>query len=59
MRVDVPTLRCDRCEHTTQNLNEMARYAKLSHSNMGGTTDWDLCPDCWKEFNSFMAHVVR
>lgn len=54
MRVDIPTLRCDRCGTTTQDLSEMGRFQKLSHSHMSGTDEWDLCPACWAVFAKFM-----
>lgn len=53
-RVDVPTMKCDRCKLTTQNTNEMARYLRLTNYNMGGQDDWDLCPACWRDFIAFM-----
>ena len=56
-RVDVPTLMCDRCNNTTQDIREMGRYATLRHSNMGGEVSWDLCPDCWAEFKIFVREL--
>jgi len=53
-RTDVPTLMCDRCKTTTQDLSEMGRYAKLRHGHMEGMTEWDLCPTCWGEFTTFV-----
>lgn len=53
-RVDVPTLKCDRCSSTTQDLSEMGRFGKIRHDHMGGEDQWDLCPDCWKKFHQFL-----
>lgn len=53
-RLDVPTLMCDRCKLTTQELSEMGEYQTLRHSDMGGESQWDLCPDCWAAFRVFM-----
>jgi hypothetical protein len=53
-RVDVPTLQCDRCGYTTNDLHEMGNFGRLSHSHMGGTDEWDLCPACWDEFFLFV-----
>jgi hypothetical protein len=50
MRVDVPTLRCDRCLTETQSLTEMAAFAVLRYPNMGGEETWDLCGACWGHF---------
>jgi hypothetical protein len=56
-RVDKPELRCDRCKITTLDTAEMGKFARLSHSNMGGTIDWDLCPECWSDFTlEFMGN---
>lgn len=53
-RVDVPTLKCDRCGHMTQDTAEMGRFGVIRHTNMGGETQWDLCPVCWKLFHVFL-----
>lgn len=51
-RVDVPTLRCDRCWVVTQDVKEMGRFHRLMHpsGDMMGTEDWDVCPACWEAF---------
>lgn len=57
-RIDVPTLQCDRCKNTTQDADVMAHYQKLTGMWNGyGSTkqEWDLCPECWVNFNNFMA----
>jgi hypothetical protein len=54
-RIDVPTLRCDRCKHTTQSISEMGRFYRLSATTMGGTTEWDLCPECRVAFFEFIT----
>lgn len=54
MRVDVPTLRCDRCGNTTQDIEFMASFQKVGHYHMTGKDEWDLCPGCWIEFRVFM-----
>jgi len=55
MRVDVPTLRCDRCRVETQDLAEMARFVKLTRDHMSGRDEWDLCPSCWVAFGKWRA----
>jgi len=51
-RVDVPTLRCDRCGFTTQDLSEMAKFQELMHYSQAPTASkWDLCAACWIQFN--------
>ncbi len=54
-RIDTPTLQCDRCKHTTQDIREMGSFQKLTHSHMSGRDEWDLCKDCWLAFKSFIA----
>ena len=54
-RIDIPTLECDRCLYTTQDTAEMAEYFKLTHYHMGGSDEWDLCPECRKQFLLFMG----
>lgn len=58
VRLDVPTLKCDRCQHVTQDPSEMGRYVKLSRDQvMGGRDEYDLCWRCWKDFSEiFMAN---
>ena len=53
-RIDVPTLQCDRCKKTTQNLTEMAAYPTVIHYHMSGEDRWDLCPRCWRDFTTFL-----
>lgn len=58
MRVDVPTLRCDRCGNTTQDLGEMGRYRSLTGMYDGyqaSKEKWDLCPACWEAFTVFIG----
>lgn len=59
MRVDKPTLMCDRCEVSTQDLVAMGSYIKLTHYHMSvnGRDEWDFCPDCWTAFKNFMGDV--
>ena len=54
-RVDVPTLRCDRCKVETQDLTEMARFQQIIRYHMSGHDEWDLCPLCWADFRVFVA----
>lgn len=54
-RVDVPTLKCDRCKDTTQDLGAMGRFATLRRSTIGGEEEWDLCPTCWAAFRNFVG----
>lgn len=50
-RVDVPTMRCDRCKTVTQDLKEMGAYQTLTHYSVSGRiAKWDMCPSCWKWF---------
>ena len=48
--------KCDRCgEHYTKDIN----YRKLGklYDTGGATKDqWDLCPDCWESFDSWIAN---
>lgn len=53
-RVDVPTLKCDRCGITTQDANEMSRWQTLEHRNLTKVTKWDLCLTCWNKFQTFV-----
>jgi len=55
-RVDVPTLQCDRCKVTTQDLTDMGKFHHLQHPNGPGhdTQVWDLCPACWKQFLAWL-----
>lgn len=54
MRLDVPTLQCDRCKKTTQNLQEMGTFQRIEHSHVSGTDRWDLCRMCFIEFQTFL-----
>ena len=54
-RVDKPTLKCDRCGQETQSIFEMGKFRKLSHYQMSGSSDWDLCPECWSKFITFIG----
>lgn len=54
-RVDVPTLKCDRCEWDTQDLAQMATFRKIEQFHMSGHRTWDLCPVCWIGFTNFLG----
>lgn len=61
MRVDIPTLKCDRCEHITRNSGEMDKYRSLTgryDGYQGSHEKWDLCPECWSDYNAFIANTV-
>lgn len=49
-RIDVPTMRCDRCLAVTQDLK---RYQKLVMFKDDKRV-WDLCPECWQWFITAM-----
>lgn len=53
-RVDIPTLKCDRCGATTQDIVAMARYITLNQYTVSNANTWDLCPECWPKFKAFM-----
>lgn len=56
-RIDVPTMQCDRCKATTQDLGEMCKYQSLTGMYDGygkQKQSWDLCPLCWKDFMMFV-----
>lgn len=53
-RVDVPTLKCDRCGDTTQDKMAMMSFRKLTHFHMSGHDEWDLCPTCWAIFRAWL-----
>lgn len=53
-RLDKPTLMCDRCGYTTQDLSKMASFFVLRTSNIGGDESWDLCPECRATFFDFL-----
>ena len=56
-RLDVPTLQCDRCKSVTQDNKEMAKFITLSHHNISGLDQWDLCPVCWPKFYDFLGEA--
>jgi hypothetical protein len=60
-RVDVPTLRCDRCRVTTSNRTEMGRFRQITHEvrSEKGPERWDLCPECDREFHRFMQERLE
>lgn len=53
-RVDRPQLQCDRCKTITDDTSEMGKYKKLEYSHMSGREQWDLCPECWKMFKTYI-----
>jgi hypothetical protein len=53
MRLDVPTLQCDRCKYTTKDTDEMSKYRTLTGMYDGyqsAREKWDLCPPCYQLF---------
>ena len=50
----MPTLRCDRCDVETQDINAMAAYQMIEHYHMSGRDKWDVCPRCWSAFLAFL-----
>lgn len=58
-RLDVPTLQCDRCKTTTQDIKVMGTYQQVRHSHMSGEDKWDLCPTCWNAFQNFLGEIER
>lgn len=56
-RVDVPTLMCDRCGFRTQDTAMMASFVKITRRDGPGhqDVDYDLCPACWKSFQTWLA----
>ena len=56
-RVDVPTLMCDRCKFCKSDLGTMGEFHKVWHPNGPGydAQEWDLCPDCWESFRTWLA----
>lgn len=61
MRVDVPTMRCDRCGSRTQDLAEMGKYRTLTgmyDGYQGSKERWDLCPPCWGKFTNFISRLM-
>ncbi len=55
MRIDTPTLQCDRCKYTTQDLQEMGKFHKITENTMSGIYQWDLCFDCYRRFINFIT----
>lgn len=47
-RVDVPTIKCDRCGLTTDDPQVMSTFRTLVIPR--GVASWDLCTDCWTSF---------
>lgn len=53
-------MECDRCDtrlildnkapDADQVRRDMGRWSSLSHSHMGGTDSYLLCPVCWRAF---------
>lgn len=58
-RLDVPTLQCDKCKNTTQDLRQMSTYAQLQMPSVSGTEKWDICPFCTRAFLTFMNETER
>ena len=57
-RIDVPTMQCDRCKVTNQELDEMGKYRNIRgqyDKYQGANESWDLCPECWQDFLMFVA----
>lgn len=57
-RVDIPTLECDRCGNTTQDIKTMAGYMTLTHYHVSGSTNWDLCIECGAAFQLFITEQI-
>jgi hypothetical protein len=60
-RIDVPMLKCDRCNHTTQDENEMQKFHQIVwyYGDSGDQrTREDLCEGCWFDYNAFMANTI-
>ena len=57
MRVDVPTLRCDRCKKTTQDQMVMGSYQQIVYYGMmpNDKKRWDLCLECWTAFKEWVG----
>lgn len=56
-RIDIPTLKCDRCLVTTQDDSEMSKFRTLTgmyDKYQGAEERWDLCPTCWRDFLAFL-----
>ena len=57
MRIDVPTLRCDRCGETAQDESVMARFITLRgqwDEYQGTKQRWDLCRHCFELFEDWI-----
>lgn len=59
VRVDIPTLKCDRCATTTQDTREMGSFRALTYYHMSGEDKWDLCPACWQDFQTFLKNEPK
>lgn len=61
-RIDVTTLRCDRCGYTTQ--DPLKSWRKFRHLRTDWSeydkkkAEWDLCPDCFAGFKDYMKKGV-
>lgn len=55
MRIDKPTLQCDRCKTETQDLTEMMRWMSLRYNYPGGTDEWDLCNECSRAYMAWLS----
>lgn len=55
MRVDKPTLQCDRCKTETQDVKEMMRWQSMMHPHASGRDEWDFCPECAKAFRAWLS----
>jgi len=57
-RINVPTVKCDRCGLTTSDTQEMFKFQKLASDgrDMGFPITYDLCPACSEDFKKFIAN---
>lgn len=57
-RIDIPTLKCDRCGKTTQDTEEMGKYITIRNQWYGydskQSSEWDLCAECYGFFQHFI-----
>lgn len=51
-RIDIPTLRCDRCGGITQDQTEIDAYGSVQYEG----APRDLCPSCLAGFAAFMEN---
>lgn len=57
MRLDKPTLQCDRCGFTTTDLHIMGTFSQLETTHMTTRETWDLCSPCYRQFiNEFIMN---